>query len=109
MLLRRLPGKIVVLWDGSSQHKGDLIRAVEHRYTDRLTLERLPPYAPMVNPVEFLWGWLKYGRLCNFGASDAHELNCKVVARLNVIPRNQKRLRTFFRASRLPLPRKLLS
>lgn len=102
-LLRRLPGKIIVVWDGGTQHKGDPIRAVQRRYDDRLTIERLPPYAPTLNPVECLWGWLKYGRLCNFAASNAHELNRKIVARLNVISRNQRRLRTFFRASDLPL------
>ena len=84
-------------------HKGDPIRKVLARHHRRLSLERLPPYAPMLNPVEQLWGWLKYGRLSNFAAHNAHELNRKIVARLNVISKNQPRLRTFFRASQLPL------
>ena len=31
-----------------------------------LTLERLPAYAPDLNPVEAVWSWLKYGQLANF-------------------------------------------
>ena len=102
LLLRRLPGHLIVIWDGGPMHKGDPIRALLARYPQRLTLERLPPYAPMLNPVEQLWGWLKYGRLSNFAAHNAHELNRRIIARLNVICRNQRRLQAFFRASELP-------
>jgi transposase len=33
------------------------------RRNTRLRLERLPAYAPDLNPVEFVWSWLKWGRL----------------------------------------------
>jgi putative transposase len=103
LILRRLPGDIIVIWDGGTMHKGDPIRRILARHHRRLSFERLPPYAPMLNPVEQLWGWLKYGQLNNFATHNTHELNRKIVARLNVISRNQPRLRAFFRASKLPL------
>ena len=62
-LLVAVPGRVVVVWDGGPMHKGDPIRQTQEVYSDRITLERLPPYAPMLNPVEPLWSWLKYGRL----------------------------------------------
>lgn len=101
-LLHRLPGKIILIWDGSTNHKGDPIRDFLKLYGRRITLEKLPPYAPMLNPVEPLWQWLKYGRLCNFAAHTKHELNRKAVARLNAIAKNQKRLLNFLAASDLP-------
>ena len=64
-LLKHLRGKVIVVWDGGSNHKGPAIRELLGR-NKRLTLERLPAYAPDLNPVEAVWGWLKYGKLPNF-------------------------------------------
>lgn len=102
-------GRWVVVWDGGPMHKGDPIRELLDRQRDRLTLERLPPYAPMLNPVEFLWGWLKYDRLCNFAPHDVTELHQVATGELRIIEPNQRRLRNLFKASELPLPRTLLS
>jgi transposase len=35
----------------------------------------LPPYSPDLNPVEFLWAWLKRHALANFCPANLHELN----------------------------------
>ena len=61
-----LPGPVIVIWDGGTMHKGDPIRAVVEESQGRLDIEPLPAHAPELMPVEFLWRWLKYGRLCNF-------------------------------------------
>lgn len=89
-------------------HKGEPIKALLAEAAGRLSLERLPPYAPMLNSIESLWSWLKYGRLCNFAARDAHHLNEIACAELRAIENDQGRLRNFFHASTLPLPRALL-
>jgi len=107
-VLRKVPGRLVVLWDGGTMHKGDPIRELLERFPTRLNLERLPPYAPMLNPVEPIWSWLKYGRLCNFAPRDARALNDAVVAELAPLCRDQISLRNFWHASDLPLPRALL-
>jgi hypothetical protein len=108
VVLGEVPGRLVVLWDGGTMHKGDPIHELLERFPTRLCLERLPPYAPMLNPVEPLWSWLKYGRLCNFAPRDAGELNDAVVGELTPLGRDQNRLRNFWHASDLPLPRALL-
>jgi transposase len=57
-LLRHLPGPIILLWDGSKTHKGPRIREFCARHP-RLHLERLPPYAPELNPDEGVWSLAK--------------------------------------------------
>lgn len=108
MLMRAIPSRMIVLWDGGPMHKGNPIRESVERFAPRLNLERLPPYAPMLNPVEPLWRWLKYGRLCNFAPTDARHLNRQVVAALESIDRDQGYLRSFWHDSELPWPGKQL-
>ena len=108
-LMKELGGRVVAVWDGGSMHQGDPIAQLADVWSDRLSLEKFPPYAPMLCPVEPAWSWLKYSRLCNYAPHDAVELNERAVAELTAIQSNQELLRSFFLASDLPLPRTLLS
>jgi len=108
-MLKDLAGRFIVVWDGGTMHKGDPIRDLVSHFADRLDLERLPPYAPMLNPVEPLWSWLKWGRLNNLGPKDAHELDMRAIAELAKVRDDQSFLRNLYHASDLPLPRALLS
>ena len=81
----------------------------ESESNGRLDLERLPAHAPVLMPMEQVWTWLKYDRLSNFPPRDAHHLNEAIIRELDPIRDDQQRLRSFFHASRLPLPRALLS
>ena len=107
-MLRELAGRFVVVWGGGTMHKGDPIRQLTAHFADRLTLEALPPWAPMLNPVEPLLGWLKYDQLCNFAPHDVLELDARAVAELTAIRDDQAFLRNLYHASELPLPRTLL-
>ena len=108
-LLSEVGGRVVGVWDGGTMHKGEPITALEDQFADRLCLERLPPFAPMLNPVEWLWGWLKWERLSNFAPHDVHELDARVTAELGSKRDDQAFLRNLFHASELPLPRTLFS
>ena len=90
-----------MVWDGGNTHRGDPIRELLGRFGRRLRLERLPPYAPVLNPVEFLWSWVKYGRLCNFAPRDAAHLNRTLLAELAAVRTDRERLGGFCRASEL--------
>jgi putative transposase len=105
-LLRHLRGRVIVLWDGGQMHKGPAIRRVLERHP-RLTLERLPPYAPDLNPVEHLWNYLKYVQLANFVPSSLYVLHAHVEAEFELVQEDQARLRTFWQASELPFPEKV--
>lgn len=102
-LLRSLVGKVVVVWDGGTNHKGPVMRAFLRR-NKRLWLERLPPYAPELNPVEHVWSWLKYGQLANFVPDDLGELDDEIIDRLIHLRCDPKLLRALWDGSNLPFP-----
>jgi len=102
-MLRDLPGRFVVVWDGGTMHKGEPIRAMEAQFADRLSLERLTPFAPMLNPVEVLWSWLKYSRLNNFAPRTTAELDSRVIAEITAVRADRAFLRGLFHASELPI------
>lgn len=66
-LLRHLSGKLLVVWDGATIHRGRAVRAYlqERAAAKRLKLVRLPAYAPELNPVEGVWRYLKRVELAN--------------------------------------------
>jgi putative transposase len=108
-LLGCLGGPVVVVWDRGTMHKGDPIREAVAKSRGRLMLEPLVAYGSELMPVEQLWTWLKYGALPNFAPRDAHHLDAVVHEELRAVRDDQERLKNFFHASRLPLPRALLS
>jgi hypothetical protein len=57
--------RVVLVWDGLSSHWSSKMRAHLDTQRDWLTVERLPAYAPELNPVEYLWANLKGGELAN--------------------------------------------
>ena len=59
--LRRFLGgqKATVLWDGLPAHRSNKMRAFIASQRGWLVVERLPGYAPELNPTEALWGNLK--------------------------------------------------
>jgi transposase len=103
-LARQLRGPIIVLWDGGTMHKGGPIQQALHQLSPRVTLEPLPPYAPMLNPVEHVWAWLKYNRLQNFAPEDACHLAAVIEAELDAICRDDAFLRRLWQGSDLPIP-----
>jgi hypothetical protein len=66
--------KVVLLWDGLSAHWSHKMRAHLDAQRDWLTVERLPAYAPELNPAEYLWANLKGGELANFGGDTVAEV-----------------------------------
>ena len=65
--LRRFLGgeRATLLWDGLPAHRRRAMRAWLNRQRSWLVVERLPAYAPELNPVEGLWSSLKAVELAN--------------------------------------------
>jgi DDE superfamily endonuclease len=58
--------RVVLVWDGLGAHWSRGMRAWLATQNHWLTVERLPAYAPELNPVEGLWANLKAVELANF-------------------------------------------
>ena len=74
--LRRFLGgeKATLLWDGLPAHRSRAMRAWLNRQRSWLVVERLPAYAPELNPVEGLWSNLKAVELANLTATSLGEV-----------------------------------
>ena len=101
-LLHHLRGEVIVVWDRGSMHKGEAIRELLQRFP-RLSLESLPPYAPDMDPVEFLWKHLKWDELPNFCPSDVQQLDEVLNQKLEACKQTPQRLRQFIDCSGVPL------
>jgi transposase len=103
-LLRHLPAPLLVIWDGSPIHRraevGAFARAVGER---RLLLEPLPPYAPDLNPVEWLWEHLKKVELRNKTCLDLEELHSELHLAVDRVRQRSGLVRSFFEGAGLTL------
>ena len=62
-----------MIWDGLPSHRSRRMQAWIRRQRRWLVVERLPGYAPDLNPVEGLWGNLKGTELANLCADSIDE------------------------------------
>jgi transposase len=73
--LHQIPGKLLVIWDGSPIHRSKVVKEfLKSGAASRLQLERLPSYAPELNPDEGIWKHLKYVELKNVCCRSLSEL-----------------------------------
>ncbi len=80
-LRREMRGqKLILIWDGLPAHKSRIMTDYLQTQRHWLTVERLPGYAPDLNPVETLWGNVKGQELANRCAEDLTELDTAVHA-----------------------------
>ena len=78
-LLRRIPGKLLVIWDGSPIHRSKAVkRFLAEGAAQRLRLEQLPGYAPDLNPDEGVWKHLKCVELKNLCCQSLSELKVEL-------------------------------
>jgi transposase len=64
-LLRHIPGRLTIVWDGLSAHNSNITRGFIEQNQQRLCVEYLPGYAPELNPVEYIWAYWKQHTLPN--------------------------------------------
>lgn len=101
-LLRQLPGHIVLVWDRLPAHRGAQVRTFLKKHP-RLHVEFLPAYAPELNPVEFLWSWLKTNPLANRSSPGLDQLSDDLLNGSEPLFSNQHTLRGFVHATTLPI------
>jgi transposase len=99
-LIREYGDSLIVVWDRGNMHKGPHVRQVLEEFP-RLSIEQLPSYCPDLNPIEPLWGWIKYARLANFCPKTLRELTSKVANVIVMATENLSLLDRFIRAAGL--------
>ena len=78
-LMRQIPGKLLVIWDGSPIHRGQAVEDfLAGGAASRVRLEQLPGYAPDLNPDEGVWKHLKCVELKNLCCRSLSELKIEL-------------------------------
>ena len=100
-LARHLQAPFALVWDRSTTHRGlaiatflDVVGAVQFAF---------PAYAPELNPVEYVWSYLKTKPLANLACPDVDVLATVGRRHGRSLQRRPHLLRAFLRHSPLPL------
>jgi transposase len=97
-----LSGPLTVLWDGSRVHRSKVVQEFLAQHPSIHT-ERLPAYAPELNPDELVWAWTKYSRLPNLAADNAGWLRDYLITEFHYLKRHPELLRSFIEKTHIPL------
>ena len=100
-LLRHVRGKVLVIWDGLPVHRSRLVKQFVTDQDGRLELERLPAYAPELNPVEYLWGYWKQHELPNLCPKTFGELSYHARQALRRMRRRPTLVTAFWKQAKL--------
>jgi transposase len=68
----------ILLVIGLRAQRSRLVCDYLHSLNRHIHIAFLPPYAPDMNPVEYLWAWLKRHALANYCANNLSELHSAV-------------------------------
>jgi len=96
-LQARIDGKLLVIWDGSPIHRGIDVRTfLAEGAAKQIHLERLPPYAPDLNPDEGTWRHLKRVELRNVCCFDLDHLHQQIHLAILRLRRKPQLIQSFF-------------
>ena len=101
-LLREVSGRMVLIWDGAPIHRSQVIKDfLADGAAQRLHLERLPAYAPELNPGEGLWQQLKGVELRNVCCFTIPHLKLELRDAVKRVRRKARLIKSFFRGAKL--------
>ena len=89
--------RVVLVWDGLPSHKSAAMQAYLHAQRAWLTVERLPGYAPDLNPAELVWGNVKGRELANLCADNLDEVEHELRTGLRRVRRSSTLAFAFLR------------
>lgn len=101
-LRRALNAPIVLVWDRLPAHRGKAMAAYA-KEDRRLRCVLLPPYAPELNPVEYVFGHLKMNPLANLACTEVDTLAGMARQHGRSLQRREALLRSFIHHSPLSL------
>ena len=95
-LQRYVRGNLLVIWDGLPAHRSKTVAEYLGKTEGRVWVERLPAYAPELNPIEYLWGNVKGNDLANVSPKELWELSSQAKDALFKKRRRPKLIRAFW-------------
>jgi transposase len=90
--------KVFLVVDGHPSHRAKIVQQFVQSTEGRLELHFLPPYAPDLNPDEFVWQYAKTNGVAKKPLKQNESLRERVEADLCYIGQNKSLVRSFFRA-----------
>jgi transposase len=88
--------RVFLVVDGHPAHKAKLVQAYVSSLAGKLELHFLPPYAPDLNPDEFVWGYAKTNGVSKKPLRQNESMKARVESDLEAIKRNKSLVRSFF-------------
>lgn len=93
--------KLILLWDGLAAHTSKATQTFLKTQRAWLAVERMPSYAPELNPAEYLWSSLKAKDFANVCSSSLDDMDKRIHRGLRRIRRSPHVLQGCLAASRL--------
>jgi transposase len=91
-------GKVFLVVDGHPSHRSKVVAAYVASTRGSLELHFLPPYAPDLNPDEFVWQYAKTNGVAKKPLKKNESLKERVITELAAIKAKPKLVRAFFSA-----------
>jgi putative transposase len=95
-MYKTLSGRINLVWDSIKIHTAEPVN-IFFALHPAIKVFFFPPYAPELNPVDNIWGYIKYNCLANFCPHNLTELRKHVRAELFRIQKRPDLLESMFR------------
>ena len=102
-LTQQIRGKLLIVWDGLPAHRSRYVRNYVESLGGRLVLERLPAYAPELNPVEYLFGYAKQRELANLCLHTIDEVKRYARRRLKAMQQRPRLVAAFWQQAELAI------
>lgn len=101
-LLKELPGHVIIVWDRFQPHRSQKVQKLLASKPG-LHLDFFPPYAPELNPVEYVWAHTKMNPMANLTAMELDTLATDTRGTIRSLQKKQSLLRSFFKKCGLSL------
>jgi hypothetical protein len=102
-LAKQINGKLLVVWDGLPAHRSRVVTDFVESMDGHIVLARLPAYAPELNPVECIWGYMKQRELANLCLNTIGEVGTFARNRLKSMQRRTTLITSFWKQTELPI------
>jgi transposase len=99
-LSRQFHSPMILIWDRFLPHRAKIVQSFIKK-SPKFHMIFFPPYAPELNPVENVWGYLKHNSLVNDAVYDLTSLANRARNRTRALQCKQYLLRSFLKHSPL--------